>query len=293
MAMNERVGVVGLGKMGAALAARLAEQGCSVSGWTRSGVDVDWAGARGIGAPAILDDLVAEVDIVLLSLFDDGAVAAVLDRLITCDLRGKLVVDTSTVNPATLKGYADRITAAGAGVLDAPVSGWPKVVSMGQAGVFIGGEPVDVARFVPVAELFANRVFHVGPLGQGLATKIVNNIMLASYWQSLREALGVGRSLGLPGELMLDILISGPAANGALSGKSEIILGKESPASFTVAGIAKDLGVFCEVAAQGGVATPALQAALESFTQFRDAGYADRDFAAMPGAILKDGNDVL
>ncbi|MEM9576324.1 MAG: NAD(P)-dependent oxidoreductase [Pseudomonadota bacterium] len=286
--MQERIGVAGLGNMGTAIAARLAAQGWSVSGWTRSGVDQAWAEAQVITPHETLEALVAASDIVLLSLFDDAAIASVLDRMLKHDLRGKLIVDTSTANPSTLKGYAESIATAGAGVLDAPVSGWPKVVSAGKAGVFIGGAAGDVARFTLVAGQFANRVFHVGSLGQGLAAKIVNNMMLATYWQALHETLAVGRSLGLSGEIMLDILTSGPAANGTLAGKAKVILGEDGPPSFTVAGIAKDLAIYREVAAAGGVEAPALQAAFEGFTRFRDAGNADRDFATLPGAALKE-----
>lgn len=291
--MNIKVGVVGLGNMGTAVSSRLAANGVKVSGWTRSGVDADWAKQQGVIGHDTLGSLVAECDVILLSLFDDQAVSSVLDQLLRLDLEGRLIVDTSTVNPNVLTGCAERFAQARASVLDAPISGWPTMVAQGKAGIFIGGDKNDVARFLPLAELLSNRVFHIGALGQGLAAKIVNNMMLSGYWECLREALAVGQSRGLSGETMLEVLLGGPAANGVLAGKAKIILGADAPPSFTVAGLAKDLAMFKDVATQGGIDTPAISAALDSFNQHKAAGHGDADFATMPGAVLKRSKDVL
>jgi 3-hydroxyisobutyrate dehydrogenase-like beta-hydroxyacid dehydrogenase len=100
-ASKPRVGIVGIGRMGGAMAARLAGQGHDVTGWTRSGLSPDKARAMGIAAATDIAAVAAASDIILLSLSDDAAVAAVVKELCSGDLRGKVIVDTSTVSPDT------------------------------------------------------------------------------------------------------------------------------------------------------------------------------------------------
>ena len=168
--------------MGSAIAARLAASGLRVAGWTRSGVGGEQAAALAITAQPDIAALGETSDIVILSLSDDTAVNAVLSEVVVYDLSGKLVVDTSTVSPQTLKGRLGEIDAAGGAVVDAPISGWPSVVAQGEAGFYIGGEEAAVRRLMPVAEVLSGRIHHVGDLGSGAAMKIVNNMMLTGYW---------------------------------------------------------------------------------------------------------------
>ena len=108
---------------------------------------------------------------VLLSLSDDAAVAEIVGQLGRGDLAGKLIVDTSTVSPDTLRRLAGAIGEAGGAALDAPVSGGPDLVLAGKAGFYIGGAQADFERFRPVAEAMSNRIHHVGALGEGAAAK--------------------------------------------------------------------------------------------------------------------------
>lgn len=295
--MKTVIGIIGLGKMGTAIAERLSGQGFQIEAWTRRGVDAGWAAKTGVTGHNNLETLVERADIALLSLSDDQAVSSVLERLLELDLQGRLIVDCSTVNPAILASFTTRINAAGAQLLDAPISGWPIMVAQGKAGIYIGGQASDVERFLPIAEAMSNRIHHVGPLGHGMAAKIVNNMMLASYWQCLREALQVGKSAGLSDEKMLEILTGSPAANGVLALKVPVILGEITPPSFTVSGIVADLAMFDEVAKSAGVDVPSLRAALMSFTQHEKTGAGEEDFVSMVAAALKDSQmdsiDVL
>ncbi len=281
MSQGMNIGIAGLGKMGQALAGRLSNSGFTVRGWTRSGVSSVDAKALGISAVADLGELADTCDILLLSLFDDDAVISVLNLLCRHDLTNVLIVDTSTVSPNTLPGQLDRVKAAGGTAIDAPISGWPAMVSKGIAGLYIGGSSQDVARFKPVAEAISNRVHHVGDLGQGAAAKIVNNMMLASYWQCLKEALQVGQSAGLAPEKMVEILTGSPAANGSLAAKAPVILGESETVSFTVSAMVKDTSLFNHVAMEAGIDVPALNAALASYQTHSKAGFGAADFVTM------------
>lgn len=275
------IGIAGLGRMGSAMATRLSDEGCHVFGWTRSGLSPARAEALGLIPCADLPALAAASDILLLSLLDDAAVAAVVDALCRCDLSGRLVVDTSTVAPETLRGRLRALHAAGGAAVDAPVSGGPELVAAGTAGLYLGGMDADVRRFMPVARLMAGRIVHVGGPGAGAAAKIVNNMMLAGFWQTLKESLQVGRRLGLDLQAMMAILLESPAANAALRQRAPVVLGESDAVGFSVDGIVKDISLFVETARRAGVPAPAMAAALESFAAHRTAGHGADDLATM------------
>ncbi len=279
--MGERIGVVGLGRMGAAIAARLAGLGWQVSGWTRSG--------RTVPGVATAPDLAAcadGADILVLSLFDDGAVAEVLGALAALPLAGRLVVDTSTVSPEVLRGAEAGLRAAGAAAVDAPISGGPEMVAQGAAGMFLGGAAADVARLRPVAEALAARAPHMGPLGAGAVAKIVNNMMLAGLWQTLAEALAVGRRAGLDAETLVALLRASPATPPALTGRLDVLTGESDRVGFSVTGAVKDTRLFIDVARALGVPVPAVAASHATFVAAAPDGPGAADIAAMPRAVL-------
>ena len=277
--MDERIGVVGLGRMGWALAERFASQGASVSGWTRSGVSSRDAEESGFAAVADLGDLVAQSDVVVLSLFNDAAVRSVLGWLCELDLTDKLVVETSTISPAVVREKVSEISAAGGSVVDAPISGGPDMVRSGTVGLFVGGEGADVARFTSVASMVSDKVKHVGPLGAGAAAKIVNNLCLTGMWEVYSEAMEVGEGLGLEFETMLDFLKGSPAASPAFLQRMPIISGESDAVGFSVEGITKDATLIAETAQSLGLSPAALEAALSRYQRMVDAGLGDLDLS--------------
>ena len=287
-APKPRVGLIGLGRMGAAIAARLASQGFAVSGWTRSGLSPGKARALGIRAAADIAAVAGDADVILLSLTDDAAVTAVIGELCRANLSGKVIVDTSTVAPDTLRGQVDAIAKAGGGALDAPISGGPDLIAEGKAGLYIGGEAGDVARFMPVAQALSNRIHHVGALGAGAAAKIVNNMMLMGFWETLREALLVGKKAGLDLERMLEILKGSPAASGAFLHRLPVLRGESDAVGFSVSGVVKDGAMFRRTARQYDVAVPAIEAAFASYSAHRAQGNGEKDLATMVRTAYDD-----
>lgn len=276
-----RISVLGLGRMGRAMAARLTGEGFAVAGWTRSGITDDSARDLRLTAYPDIRAAAAVADVILLSLSDDAAVSAVIEELTRCDLAGKLVVDTSTVSPDTLRRLAGAIAKAGGAPLDAPISGGPDMVLAGKAGFYVGGAAEHFERFLPVAQAMSNRIHHVGGLGEGAAAKIVNNMMLLGYWQCLKEAVQVGKRAGLKAEKMMEILSASPAASGAFVHRIPVILSQSDQIGFTVAGVVKDGVLIGRTAQQYGVPVPAMELALTSFQACKDAGHGDADLAVM------------
>ena len=279
----DRIGIIGLGRMGAAMALRYAGQSVPVTGWTRSARAVD-----GVPYAPDLAGLVAASDVLILSLFDDAAVAETLDRLVGHDLAGKLVIDTSTVAPSVMKSRAGRFAALGAALADAPISGGPELVAAGACGIFIGTDTDTVARAQQALTPLSNRIFHVGELGTGLAMKTVNNALLQTYFAGLAEQMRVAKRAGLDLQTALTILCGGPAGVPMVRDRVPKILGQDPTVGFTVAGIAKDNAVFQRVASELGVDTPTLRAAQAMIADGMATGLADADPAALIAQAYHD-----
>lgn len=272
----ERVGIIGLGRMGSVIARRMVSQGHDVTGWTRSHRSV-----AGITTVTGIDALVAQSDTLILSLYDDAAVGEVLDRLVTLDLSGKQIIETSTVAPSVLLDRMDRIATQGAVAVDAPISGGPELVLAGACGIFIGGDAAAAERAQASLSAISGRIFHVGPLGAGLVMKTINNTMIQTYIGALAELMPLAKRAGLPMETALNILCGGPASMPMLQDRMPKILGADPTVGFPLSAAQKDNGVFQRVAQAYGVTLPLLALAVHPQQTAIKAGFAEDDVAAM------------
>lgn len=279
--MQNAVTVLGLGNMGHALAGRLAGQGVAVTGWSRSGGDARAAEHSGYRLTVDLAEAVASSDILLTSLFDDCAVEAVAKRLSALTLPGKLIVETSTIDPKTLRRVAPDLQAKGAAVIDAPISGGPDMIAAGTIGIFLGGAADDVARFTPVAERLSNRFAHIGELGAGYATKIMNNVALGGATQALIEALKTGQALGLSKETMLAVLEKGPAITPMLKDRLPKIRGDDVSVGFSLDGAVVDSELFVAVTRAAGVELTVVPELLKSYQIAVEAGHGAKDLVSV------------
>ena len=283
----EHIGIVGLGRMGSAIAQRLSANDTSqVIGWTRSGRTVD-----GITSAPDLASLVAQSDTILLSLFDNDAVADVLDAALALDLAGKQIIDTSTVSPRVLQDLTDQIEAAGATIVDAPIAGGPELVLAGQCGVFMGGTDKAAEQAKPVLNRITERVFHVGPLGAGQIMKMINNGMLQVYVSGLAELLPVAKRAGMRLDTTLKILSGGPAGLPMIAARLPKILGEDPEVGFAMSGTFKDNAIFREIVDAHGLSAPLLST-YAGFEEAMDAaGLLEEDPAALVRWAYEQGGD--
>ena len=275
----DRIGVVGLGRMGTAIATRVASQGVPVIGWTRSGRSAD-----GVPSAPDLQALVSASDVIVTSLYDDGAVADILDALLNCDLSGKLIVETSTVTSGPLTQRIAQIEALGGAAVDAPISGGPEMVQAGTCGIFIGGRDTDAERAKAALSAISGRIFHVGPLGTGLVMKAINNSLLQIYVTGLGQLLPMAREAGLPLKTVLAILNGGPAGMPFLRDRTPKILGEDPEVGFTLSALIKDNAVFREIAQSLGAQVAGLEMAAEAQRSSVARGFEDKD----PAVIIAD-----
>ena len=271
-----RVGVIGLGRMGAALAQRMAAEGVSVTGWTRSGRAVE-----GVETASDLGQLVSASDALVLSLLDDTAVAGTLDALLDQDLAGKIIIETSTVTPGVLTDRIDRIRTAGADAVDAPIAGGPELVLSGNCGFYVGGEDAAAERAREVLSAVSSRFFHVGPLGAGLVMKVINNGMIMAYFNGLSDLLPLAQRAGLPLETALRILCGGPAGLPMIADRIPKVLGEDKSIGFALSAAFKDNDVFSRVVASFGLTSPMLENFAARKGDVEAAGLMDRDPAEL------------
>ncbi|WP_263298382.1 NAD(P)-dependent oxidoreductase [Rhodobacter sp. TJ_12] len=272
----ERIGVIGLGRMGAAIAQRFGMAGAPVRGWTRSGRTVP-----GVSGADSLAGLVAQSDVVILSLYDDAAVGAVLDTLLELPLEGRQIIDTSTVSPQIVQSRAAALTGKGARAVDAPISGGPELVRAGQCGIFIGGAEADAMAARAVLAPLSERIFHTGPLGAGLVMKVINNGMLQAYWAGLADLMPLARRAGLPLETVLTILSGGPAGLPALRDRLPKVLGQDDSVGFPARGVFKDNALFRQIVAAHGGHAPTLERLAAEEGAAQAAGLLDHDLARL------------
>lgn len=285
-----KIGVVGIGKMGAAIAGRLLGLGHEVSVWNRTAAKtaaLEKAGAHAAGTPA---ELASRCDIVLSILTDAAAIATAFDGkdgLLSANVAGKLFVEMSTVRPDTAKALAARINAKGAAMIDCPVGGTVGPAKDGKLFGFVGGDAKDVARAQPLLDQLCRRVEHVGAVGAGSSMKLAINLPLLVYWQALGESLTLCRDLGLDGGRLISIIgdtsgapavlkVRGAAMAGAIDGS------EPAQTTFDIDSVRKDLRTMIEEAAALGSRLPVAAQALACFDDAAQAGMGAKDCAMLP-----------
>ena len=203
--MNTRVAVLGTGRMGSAIARRLADTGVELVVWNRTRSRAQEAGV-GTVAPTPAE-AVAMVDVVITSLTGPDALRATFGGPsgALARARGQSFVEMSTAGPDVLDELAPLVARAGSTLIDAPVIGAPPAVLKGAELVIAGGERADVERVRPVLERLGE-LRHVGPFGSGARLKLVANSMLGALVLIAAELETAGTRAGLDPTATFDVL---------------------------------------------------------------------------------------
>ena len=283
-----RVGFVGLGTMGGAMAANAARAGFEVIAWNRTpgrAGELEDLGVRLLGSPSAV---AAASDIVITMVSDTPDVEAVLfgpNGVAEGAKPGTLVVDMSTISPSATRGFAERLAANGVAMLDGPVSGGSEGAKKGTLSIFIGGDAADLERARPVLESLGTTITHVGPIGAGQAAKAVNQVILAGTYLGVAEGIVLAIKAGLDVEPLVQALSGGAAQSWVLTNRSGRMLANDYPLGFKVALHRKDLGIALGLARENGASLPvsALCEAIEA--GLIGQGHADDDMSAVARSI--------
>ena len=284
------VGVLGIGRMGGSMARALDVAGFDVICWNRT-PDAAEAVAQELGGRAVARpaDVAAAADVCLSMLADGAAVEAVYrgpDGLLAGARPGNVLVDSSTVPPSTMRGFAAEARAAGAGLLDAPVSGSVGLAQAGGLTIMVGGEAADLETARPVLDALARTVVHMGPLGSGSAMKLAVNTLIFGLNQAVAEGLVLAEVAGIDRALAYDVLTASAAGAPFVGYKRAAFLEPDAtPVAFSLDLAAKDLGLIADLAREVGVPVPQAITNRQAIVAASVGGRGGRDFSSVAGHL--------
>ncbi|MEU7143390.1 NAD(P)-dependent oxidoreductase [Nocardia sp. NPDC046473] len=247
------IAVLGMGRMGQAIAGRLLDGGHRVRVWNRTTGKAERLVSAGAEETGSVAEAVGGVDVAITMLADDAAVRAVaLGELRTALAPASSYVDCSTVSPALSGELAETFPR----FVAMPMLGAPAAVSAGQAVLLVGGAPDRVDQLGPMISSLSDTVRHYDTAPQALTAKLTNNLLLLSGIVALAEAFAVARSGGLTNDQMRELLGASPVVAPGLHNRFDNVLTGSPDGWWTAALGAKDAGLALDIARGAGVDLP-------------------------------------
>jgi len=268
---------VGIGAIGLPMARRLVDAGHDTTGVDKLPAALERAGAAGVPAVSSFGEAPAAEFVVAMVATPDQLEALVTEAL-TGDVAGQRWIVMSTVGPDSVRAQAARLTAAGAPVLDVPVTGGVARAAKGELTLFASGPAADVAAARPVLEALGVVREVSDEVGAGQAIKVVNQHLCAIHIVAAAEALALAAALGLDQAQVLSLVEQGAAGSFMLSDRGPRMLqGTDVDVASAVSIFVKDSGLVADAAAAVGARTPLLHVARDRYAQAAEAGLAARD----------------
>ena len=286
----ERLGFIGLGTMGGAMAANLARAGFPLTVWNRTAAKAEPLRELGARVAGSRRDVGQASDVVITCLTDSPEVEAVLfeDDGLADGLRaGSVLVDCSTISPVRARELAARLAERGVAMVDAPVSGGSEGARNATLTIMVGGDDGDVERVHEVLSAMGRTITHMGPIGSGQIAKAVNQVILCGTYLGVAEGVALALKAGLDAERLVKSLLGGAAGSWVLENRSGRMIDDDYPLGFKLALHRKDLAIALELSRRVGATLPvaALAATLEDGLVAQ--GYGDDDNSALMRAVRR------
>jgi 2-hydroxy-3-oxopropionate reductase len=280
------IGFIGLGIMGKPMARNLAKAGYDLVVYNRSRDDVDTLLAEGgqFQAAASPREVAERTKAVITMLPDSPDVRDVVfgeKGLLPAMSTGHLLVDMSTIAPATAIEVDAALRERGARALDAPVSGGDKGAIAGTLSIMVGGDAEDFQRAMPLFEAMGKTIVHVGGAGAGQIVKACNQVVVAINYAAVSEALVLGAKAGVDPDKIVQVLSGGLAASRVLELKGPTMVAHQFEPGFRVDLHRKDLGIARSTAAESSAPLPVTAVVSQLFEAAAAAGKGDRDHSAL------------
>ncbi len=274
-----KIGLVGCGTMGAAMASRLASLGNAPMCFDLDSKSLERVVAHGCLTASSEAEIATQCDLIILSLPKAEVVQIVMDAMMKHVQIGSAIVDTSTSDPATTRTMNALAKKFGYSFIDAPVSGGPAAAGSGTMTMLIGGDDDAVAKAQPVLDMLGANIVRVGPSGAGHAVKIANNMLCAANLVLVSEMVRLGESAGVD----VHDLLEGINAGSGRSGVSEVnfprwILNKSLNSGFTMGLMRKDVNLALDLASVNGIQLEASAAIARIWNESRTHIPDDADF---------------
>jgi 3-hydroxyisobutyrate dehydrogenase len=250
--MTDRVGYIGLGRMGSAMVKRMCQNGDPPMVWNRDPSKAATLAALGCKVAKTPRELASACDIILVCVHDAAAVEQILfgtDGVASAAGGSRVLVDMSTIGPVATRSLAQRLRDAnGTTWVDAPVSGGVPGAERGTLIMMAGGATADLARVEPTLKRVAERITQVGDVGAGQAVKAINQLIVGGYVAIVAEALSLAERHGIEAAKLPDVLKGGLADSNILQGQGRRMAAPQLEKTGSTAIMIKDLDIAASMA---------------------------------------------
>ncbi len=292
----QRIGFIGIGLMGQPMSRRLLGAGYPLTIWNptqEKAQNILAAGAAWGSSPKALGE---SSDIVITMVTDSQA-----SEEVTCGRNGVLegahpgliLIDMSSIAPEMTRSIAARAKAKGVPMLDAPVTGNPKVASEGKLGIMVGGPKETFTVRLPVFEKMGVKIVYVGENGTGTTLKLINNLILGVAIEAVAEALVLATKAGIDPQKVIEITSVGGARTGAMETRGLRMIKHEFSAHFSANNMHKDLSSALKLAEEVGVSLPATSISREILRATKSQGKGDLDSCVVMTVLEAMANTVV
>ena len=280
-----KIGFIGLGRMGKHMATNVVKAGFETYVNDLVPELVDQLVALGAKKCATNQELAGSVDVDFTMLPNGAIVESVMcgpQGVLAACKPGTIIVDMSSVAPATTQKMAEIAAKTGVKYIDAPVSGGTAGAEAGTLTIMVGAEKETFDRVEPVLQAIGKRIYHIGGVGMGDAMKIVNNMLLGANMASLAEALVLGAKCGLDADTMYDIISTSSGNSYALTAKmKKFIMADNYEPGFAMDVQYKDLTLAQEASRATRTPIPMANTCISIYEQARAAGHGGEDMSAV------------
>lgn len=278
-----KVGVIGLGAMGAPMAINFHHAGFLHMVWNRTRAKAEAVAVKtGVRIADTPQQLAGACNLIITCVSRDSDLLEVVRAVAETIQADAIVADTSTISAATARQAAATLTEKSAHFLDCPVSGGVEGARNGTLAIMAGGDEKILERVKPVLLAIASNIAYIGPTGSGQACKAVNQLMAAGINQAVTEALAFGLTQGLDMDKVVDIVATGAAGSWYLERRGKTMLGEKFTPGFKVGLHHKDL-MICKAMLEKvtKASVPVLEATLADYEQLMREGHGDEDISAL------------
>jgi len=285
-----KIGIAGTGRMGTAIALRLLELDHQITVWNRTPEKTAVAAAAGAAVAPTPAALASASDRIITILTNAAAMETVYtgkDGLLSGNVRGKLLIEMSTVRGGDHRALAPKVAAREAVLIECPVSGTVKPAREGKLVGFAGGTPEAFTDAQPLLEQLCRRAELIGAMGSGANMKLAANLLLAVFWQALAEACSLMQSVPIEPERLIDLFADSNIGAGILKARgaqvAAALKGKRTgAASFDIDFMRKDLRDMLEEAKALGTSLPVAARTLKCFDETSLADFGEIDATQYP-----------
>lgn len=282
--MKPRVGLIGLGLMGAPMGANLLKAGFPLTVWNRTAEKARKLVDQGALFGKSPEDVASQCDVLLTIVSDPLALEEVLwgkQGALPALKKGSLLIDSSTVSPALARRVSKACAEKSVDFLDAPVTGGTWGAEKGELIFMVGGKKETLERAEPVLQAVGKRFFLLGPNGAGQTVKLAMNLILALEVEALAEGLELVTSSGVEPTKLIEVLQSSMGRAPVFDVKAPVMLKHDFTPSFPLRLMHKDIRLAMELAKENGIELPAGAAAYQAYSTVKARAKSDVDYAAI------------